>query len=122
MIGQRLLDHIIEIPLARMTPIEKALFLDDSAHCVSSFELSPESLVLILHPWLRAEIFTQARFERPQVVSTDDSHADEEHDLPWNIIGFDSEELSDGRWQFCPHSDCIEYVFNSLWPEIIRSA
>jgi hypothetical protein len=105
-----------------MTPIEQALFLDNSAHWVSAFDLSPEVLVLTLHPSQRPEVSAQARFNRPRILSADDSYAGEERNLPWDIIGFDSEQLSDGRWQFCLHTDCIEYIFESPWPEITRAA
>jgi hypothetical protein len=107
---------------ADMTRIEQALFLDNSAHCIGSFELSSEALVLTLHPWERTEISTLARFERPRIVSTDDRHADGEHELPWDIIGFDSEQSPSGDWRFCLHTDCIEYVFDSPWPEITKIA
>jgi hypothetical protein len=105
-----------------MTAIEQALFRDGSAHCVSSFELSPDALVLTLHPWERAGLATQARFERPHIVSTDDSHAAADVELPWDIIGFDSERLPDGGWRFCLHTDSIEYVFDSSWPEVTKAA
>ena len=67
-----------------MTAIEQALFRDGSAHCVSSFELSSDALMLTLHPWERADVFIQARFDRPRIVSTDDSHAGWP-ELPWDI-------------------------------------
>jgi hypothetical protein len=105
-----------------MTLIEQALFLDGSAHCVRSFELSPEALVLTLYPWQRVDSSTQARFDRPRLVSTDDSYADDERELPWDIIGFDSKQLPEGGWRFCLHTDCIEYVFDSPWPEITKGA
>ena len=105
-----------------MTAIEQALFRDGSAHCVSFFELSSDALVLTLHPWERADVATQARFDRPHIVSTDDSHADENRELPWDIIGFDSQQLPDGGWRFCIHTDSIEYVFDSAWPQITDAA
>ena len=104
-----------------MTAIEQALFRNGSAHCVRSFELSSEALVLTLHPWEQAEVATQARFDRPRIVSTDDSHADDDRELPWDIIGFESEPLPDGAWRFCLHTDAIEYVFESSWPQITKA-
>jgi hypothetical protein len=105
-----------------MTAIEQALFRDGSAHCVSFFELSSDALVLRLHPWERADVATQARFDRPRIVSTDNSHAADDPELPWDIIGFDSELLPDGGWRFCLHTDSIEYVFDSSWPQISSAA
>src|SRR5262245_44609688 len=103
-----------------MTPIEHALFLDGSTHCVSSFHLSTEELVLTLHPWGRSDGFTRVRFKSPQIISTDDRYADGQ-ELPWDIIGFDSDRLPSGDWRFCLHTDCIEYVFDSPWPEVTRT-
>jgi hypothetical protein len=103
-----------------MTAIEQALFSDNSAHCVSHFDLSPRVLILTLHPWEHKEDAVRAQFQRPHVLSTDDSHAEEVCNLPWDIIGFDSEQLSNGSWRFCLHTDCIEYVFDSSWPQITK--
>ena len=105
-----------------MTTIEQVLFCDGSAHCVSAFQLSSEALLLTLHPWQRSDLAIQARFERPRFISVDDSHADDGRELPWDIIGFDSEKLADGGWRFCLHTDSIEYVFDSPWPEISIAA
>ena len=101
-----------------MTAIEQALFRDGSAHYVTSFALSAEVLLLTLHPWERTDLATHALFDRPWVVSTDDSYAGEDCELPWSIIGFDSEQLPSGGWRFCLHTDAIEYVFDSAWPQI----
>lgn len=103
-----------------MTPIEQALFRDGSAHCVSSFDLSQNALVLVIHPWLQANVATQARFEKPHIVSIDASYADENSELPWDIIGFDSAQLSGEYWRFCLHTDSVEYAFESTWPQITK--
>jgi hypothetical protein len=105
-----------------VTAIEQALFRDGSAHCVSSIRLSSEELLLTLHPWERAAVVVQASFHRPRIVSTDDTHAGDDIELPWDIIGFDSEQLPDGGWRFCLHTDAIEYVFDSSWPQITHAA
>ena len=97
-----------------MTPIEQALFLNGNKHCVSSFHLSPEALVLTLHPWQRPHVEAHARFDRPRIVSTDDSYAEDNRELPWDVIGFDSEQLPEESWRFCLHTDGIEYVLSHL--------
>ena len=105
-----------------MSSIEQALFLDGSAHCVSAFDLSPDALLLTLQRWQLPEISVQARFARPQLVSTDDSHSADGPLLPWDIIGFDLEPQPDGGWRFCLHTDCVEYVFDAPWPQIFKFA
>ena len=53
------------------------------------------------------------------MVSVDDSYSEpDEMEKPWDIIGFDCDQLRNERWRFCLHTDCIEYVFDSTWPEI----
>lgn len=103
-----------------MTAIEEALFVNGSAHWVSSFDLTLEALVLTLHPCNCPDMVTQARFEKPCIISTDDTYADDDSNLPWDIIGFDSKPLADGLWDFCLHTDAIEYVFESAWPQISK--
>jgi hypothetical protein len=103
-----------------LTKIEKVLFHDESAHWVSSFANSPEVLELVLHPANRPQAISKARFRNPHIVSVDDSYRDDVRELPWDVIGFDSDQLPDGLWRFCLHTDQIEYVFDSAWPDISR--
>jgi hypothetical protein len=103
-----------------MTLIEKALFQVGSAHWVRAIDWPNDDLTLDVHPCQRPEFIIQARFERVRLISMDNSYADEERWLPWDIIGFDSEPLSDGVWRFCLHTNSVEYVFESRWPQIIK--
>lgn len=105
-----------------MTLIEQALFHDGSAHWVSAFELSAVELKLTLHPCLREHALTRAVFLNPRNVSKDDAHSNEdERELPWDIIGFDADQLADGTWRFCLHTDAVEYVFDSAWPVVSKT-
>ena len=60
-----------------------------------------------------------AKFGNAKILTLD-TYEDDVNDikLPWDIIGFDSDELLNGGWSFCLHTDCIEYCFESDWPEI----
>jgi hypothetical protein len=104
-----------------MTPIEQALFRNGVAHGVASFELADEAIAVVLHPWERPELQTRARFEGVKVLSVDDSYADADAGLPWDIIGFDSEPLAANRWRYCLHTDAIEYCFEAGWPAVERA-
>ena len=104
-----------------MTPIEQALFSNSAAHWVADFELTGKTIALVLYPYDRPEIQTRARFESVEVLSIDDSYADRDAGLPWDIIGFDSEPLAANRWRFCLHTDAIEYCFEAGWPAIERA-
>lgn len=106
-----------------MTAIERTLFLDEIAHWVEAFDWLPDALVIQLHPCMLPEALVLARFPLPQLVSVDCSHADNElKEFPWEIIGFDSEQVADGRWEFCLFTDQVEYVFVSGWPVVVRPA
>ena len=102
-----------------MTPIEKALFIDETVHWICSFDLTPEAMEISLHPCDRPELVCHAKFIKPKIVSIDRSYADEDDGgLPWDILGFESQPLRGDLWEFCLHTDPIEYVFESAWPEI----
>ena len=102
-----------------MTPIEKALFFDETAHWICSFDLTPEAMVIFLCPCRRPELVRCARFPDIKMMSIDRSYVDEANNdkFPWDILSFDSRRLEDGLWEFCLHTDHGEYVFRSAWPE-----
>jgi hypothetical protein len=104
-----------------MTPIEQALFRNNSAHCVMAFEHAGDVIAVVLHPWKQPELASLARFECVKILSVDDSYADGDGELPWNVIGFDSKPLAGNRWRYCLHTDAIEYCFEAGWPEIRQS-
>jgi hypothetical protein len=101
-----------------MTKIEQCVFKDSSTHCVRSFELTSHALTVTIAPWQNLDVTTRARFGALEIVSVDPSYGHGDLGLPWHIIGFDSEPISDDRWRFCLHCDSIEYVFKSASPEI----
>jgi hypothetical protein len=104
-----------------LTSIEQALFQNGAAHCVANFELVGEAIAIVLHPWERPELQTRARFEGVKVLSVDDSYADADAGLPWDIIGFDSEPLTATRWRYCLNTDAIEYCFEAGWPAVEKA-
>ena len=104
-----------------MTPIEQALFRNGAAHWITAFELAGEALEITLHPCNRAELQTRARFGGVKILSIDDSYADADAGLPWDIIGFDCEPLGGNRWRYCLHTDAVEYCFEGSWPAVERT-
>jgi hypothetical protein len=104
-----------------MTRIEEALFLDDSVHEVVMLALSNESLLVEVQPLNDPSVRARAEFSSPVIVSVDTSYAEpDEAELPWEIIGFDSDALSDDSWSFCLHAEGGEWAFESTWPAIRR--
>jgi hypothetical protein len=104
-----------------MTPVERALFRDESAHCVAAFAMGGGVIALTLHPWERPELQSRARFEHVRVLSVDDSYADTDTLPPWDIIGFDSEPLTADRWRYCLHTNAVEFCFEAGWPAVERA-
>jgi len=99
-----------------LSKIEEVLFHDQSAHFIEAFDLSTGTLTIRLLPGFRTELTRVARFSDCEIVLIDKSHADENLQFPWGIIGFEAKPLSESRWQFCLFCDAAEYVFESQWP------
>ncbi len=105
-----------------MTTIEQALFRNSTAHCISAIDIANDVIAITLHPWERPELTSRARFEGVKILSVDNSYADTDAmELPWDIIGFDSDKLSDDMWRYCLHTDAVEYCFESKWPAISKT-
>lgn len=111
-----------------MSEIEKALFVDGTVHYITSFALLAEEIMLTVCPGRGIRdadtqvALTRGRFLQvnPNRVFCEVFDAKDGIGLPWDIIGFDSDPLDDGYWRFCLHTDCVEYLFESKWPEITR--
>jgi hypothetical protein len=104
-----------------MTTIEGALFVDNLIHNVVFIAASNESLVIEVQPREGSWDRIQAEFVSPIMLSVDSSYVEpEEAELPWEIIGFDSQRLSNEQWSFCLHTEGGEWTFESTWPAIRR--
>lgn len=103
------------------TAIERLLFRGEGVHGVFEFALSPGVVRLRVSPWEGPHVETVADFNEALLTSSE-SYPDDpgDLDLPWDIIGFDCYELSNGRWRFVLHCDAIEFCFESAWPVVAR--
>ena len=108
-------------PLA--TAIALFLYEGRGVHGVSEFTASPGVVRLKLTPWEGPQVHTCAVFGEDRLISLD-AYPDDRCtlDLPWDVIGFDSDDLGGGRWRFVLHWDAIEWCFESAWPVISRAA
>jgi hypothetical protein len=105
-----------------MTAIEQALYSNGAAHWVTAFNLLDRVVTITSHPCDRPQLLTLSTFDHATMLSLDDSYADDgDRSFPWDIIGFDSQPLSNGRWHFCLHTDKIEYCFEAKWPAVRRA-
>ncbi|MDR2981084.1 MAG: hypothetical protein LBV12_02425 [Puniceicoccales bacterium] len=104
-----------------MTLIEKALFLDHSAHYIRALEINENTLSLTVYPCMRTDVCSHARFDNVRALHIQDMEPDEPHELPWDIIGFDSKQLTNGYWKFVLYTGDLEYSFESLWPVITKA-
>jgi hypothetical protein len=101
------------------TPIESFLFAELGVHAVIEFTQSEHSIRLRVAPWESVESWREAIFGQAKITSID-VYADDPEGLnmPWDIIGFDCNNLDGERWGFVLHCDGIEYGFESEWPKL----
>ena len=103
-----------------MTEIETASFVDLSAHWVKAIAYSPAEFVVCIHPSQDELSEVKVAFTQVSGMRVDTAHNDGELIFPWDIIGFDSRILPNGRWAFVLHTDMAEFSFQAAWPTIER--
>jgi hypothetical protein len=103
-----------------MTKIEEACFVSTRAHWVASMSYRDREFAVVLHPSDDETKRVTVTFSDVSLMRFDTSYNDEEMPFPWDIIGFDSEPLQEGRWAFTLHTDMIEFSFRAGWPRIER--
>ena len=104
-----------------LTKIEQVMFREcNVTHAVVGFALTQDKLLLTVAPWNDLAFLLSAEFPAFKITSLD-VYPDEPIDLnlPWDIIGFNSDAIDSERWEFVLHCDSIEYSFESKWPVLI---
>ena len=103
------------------TAIERFLYEDRAVHGVVEFAMSPGVIRLHLAPWAGLQVHTYAVFGEVRLTSVE-AYPDDRRPLdpPWDVIGFDCDDLGGGRWRFVLHCDVIEWCFESTWPVVSR--
>lgn len=105
-----------------MTAIEQLLYGERGIHGVSEFAISSDGVRLQLLPWEGPQVQTVAVFSEAKLLSVWSNTDDLPNlDLPWDVIGFDCQELGNGRWQFVMNCGAIEFCFDSAWPVVSRT-
>jgi len=104
------------------TAIEKALYGNLGVHGVTDFAVSAGVVWLRVAPWVGPPVHTAAIFRDARVTSVE-AYPTNPGDLdpPWDVIGFDSDDLGGGRWRFVLHCASIEWCFESAWPDVERA-
>jgi hypothetical protein len=103
------------------TKIEKLLYGNFGTHGVTEFSVSSGVVRVRVAPWASPSVQTTAVFRGARLTSVDAYPTDAgDLDPPWDVIGFDSDELGGGRWRFVLHCDAIEWCFESAWPDVER--
>jgi hypothetical protein len=105
-----------------MTDLERFLFGGHGAHGIIEFTLVQGCVRLRLAPWEGLRLITEATFESAKVLSLSqfDEPDEEDLNLPWDIIGFDSYELPDECWKFVLVCGALEWCWESKWPKLKR--
>ena len=103
------------------TAIEKLLYGDCGIHEVTEFAVSPGVIRVCVAPRVGPRVRTTAVFRGARVTSVEVYPTDPgDLDPPWDVIGFDSDDLGGDRWRFVLHCDAIEWCFESAWPVVER--
>ena len=101
------------------TAIENFLYGQGGTHGVVEVSLSANRLILTVAPWVDLSSVKVAEFLESKITSVEVYAVDaDELNLPWDIIGFDSDPIPGYRWRFVLHCGGIEYVFESRWPRL----
>lgn len=104
------------------TKIEKALYGNHGTHGVFEFNLSSDRITITVAPWVNSEAKVNAVFNHAKINYVSEySDKHDPLDLPWDIIGFDSDEVESGKWRFILHCACIEWGFEADWPVITHT-
>src|SRR4051812_34841327 len=82
--------------------IEQHLYGTRGTHALLSITLAERRVVVLVAPWSHSAEVTEAVFDDAEVrhVWAAPDAPPEEARLPWDVIGFESTELTGGRWEF----------------------
>ena len=111
-----------------LSQIENYLYEADLiGHAVMNFEEKSGTIVLTIAPWpytndpdpdmSRKKV---AAFDNAVITSREILEEGATLEYPWDIIGFDSYERGNDRYEFVLHCDEIEIAFESLWPKLLN--
>jgi hypothetical protein len=102
--------------------IENYLYGSRGTHALVAFSIDQTRVMVGVAPWVDLNAVTEATFEAAELLSvwSDRNHTPEEIALPWDIIGFDSRELSQSRWEFVINCSVVEFCWRSEWPRQTR--
>lgn len=113
--------------------IEVALYGEDWAsrvssagevgeHCVLAFSLAEGWLRMRVAPWdWRFSRWAEATFEKVALQHFGETAGEpDDLKLPWGIVGFHSQKLEAGTWQFTLHCHCSRWIWHADWPTIER--
>ena len=111
-----------------MTAIEEFLYQtqkSDLIHLITEFALKENQLRIRIAPQSNAtgevsvENTVQADFFDVEVKSIQVLEDDEDLNVPWGVIGFDSTPHSEERYTFVVTTNEIEIRFLASWPKLI---
>jgi len=110
-----------------MTDLEQFLFGGNVAHGIIEANLASGCIRLRLAPWEGQAVSIQATFaatfaNAKILYLSQLAEPDEEEDLnlPWDIIGFDSYELPGRFHKFVMNCRVLEWCWESEWPRVER--
>lgn len=101
------------------TAIESYLYGDLGVRGVTGFDISQGVIRVALTPFEGPRFVTTAVFNEAK-LNYAEAGADHDDDFgpPWQVIGFDCDELLGGRRRFVLNCAVIQWCFESAWPVV----
>jgi hypothetical protein len=87
---------------------------------LSGFELLGGEVRIRLQKWESATEQRLLVFPQANLSSINSFHEpDDSLEFPWDIVGLESDELENSRWQFTLVTQIVEISFESAWPTAV---
>ena len=99
--------------------IESELMIPNGFLALSGFELLRCEVRVRLQTWEPDYEYLSLIFPNAKLSSICTTHdADDPLEFPWDIVGFDSDEMGNSKWRFTLTTHVLEIGFDSVWPTI----
>ncbi len=103
--------------------IENEILIPNDILALTEFQISIDQIRLTFAPWTDLLSGRKLRFRKAKLIWISEVFGPSELDqdevqLPWDPIGFDSDNIEDGRWRFCLNTPVLEMAFEAEWPEL----
>lgn len=103
--------------------IETELLIPQALLALTALEVKQGSIELGFSDREQLGRVVRFSFDEASISSVEGSYDDEDKseglNMPWDIIGFDSNQVSPDLWEFVLHTHVLELVFRARWPQSV---